>query len=1328
MAWGETLWQKRERERLLAEQFPELQDNSPDKVMQVDNYRSNNGGFVSEFSQRVMRLAKHAAEVAEQSQAGAPIEVQAAADREREGIRPPLTHSESVAMIDAIKTLGEGGFAPGQSPIDELNRKNRIAAGLPAVSDYSPEARALPDFGAGSAYDESRFKPRIAPINADPLAQNLMSGSWQSVAREIPGIAAETLRLTGDLTALPATVPGAALRGALAQGSINPSRLAAGAAMGASHPYSSDPYATGSDVLGVSRLPRGLQGVAGLGAQTLTDAIGAGIYEGNVDPFPTPNRSLRDVAQEAVQAGRLPDSDLIDQSAGVYQFTLGRPRYPDQRIFTTEAGKRFLKEGPSLPGVAGAADKPLTLEDINALKAKVVAEGMTPENKAELEQQLARLFAPDYNAVPEKPPTASDITVNLRRAREAEGRIGGGAESRADMMRRVRDELAASRPKLTPQQERQQQLLTEARANIDKFTRSVEEYEGFLREATDPAEVDLIQRNIDAQRAAIWREISRAAGFDDARPATSGAADIPGQGPFFRPKDTDKPATGRPERWMRQRLPEGPPAKPEKMGPITKAAIAAEEAAERAAREAIEAENKARAGRAPDFLSERYPTGGKELPGKRGFSFRRPQTVDIPTTGTARSTPGDMYRSNLPPLEKPTKERMSFSDVIAEVMSAPISAKGSFDLSFGLRQGAFYVAGHPISAAGNFGRSLRAAASDGGYNEIMARINARPWARIRDEIAKVEITNLNGPINKREEAMASRLFNIIPGYKASQRAYSAFANLARDDLFEKMLRKWGPDWSQVPDDELKRWGKLVNVSTGRGSLPGFLQNNRIAGTPILWAPRFLAARFIMPFELFSSPIVRKEAARQIASFVGVNTALLASAKATGVAEVEMDPRSSDFGQFKVGDRRYDPWAGYRPIVNLLTRVAPRASDIQNADDRDEMLRNIFLTGSRKSTSTGEVFDAGALEIVKDFLRGKLSPTAGTLVNLKWGDALERDVSPRDAAIDLFAPLFLKDMYEAVREEGWMGAAATAPAVVGIGVNSYEKPPLQQALDEQGVDWKNASPGEKDRIRRENPEVARLMDEEAIERGGRQARAVEVRRELEAQQAEADKHLERDPGWVAGWREQTNDRLRELAIRKDEIYADVDFKEGRWPVLEEYFRQLNAAELPDGSIDWDRIEKWRGALPAEDDQFIDENTGLGGTDKVREYRADRRAIAEAGYWDLRDEVFDYFLESIQMAPGSFKFDDFWEEVRRQYRGHAIDYLDKANPTWRQTRPQSDVLLANAEAEKLRGKFDDGLGEYRKQWLAQNMDTYELLVKWGYRTPGAQEAANYAGVGR
>lgn len=382
-----------------------------------------------------------------------------------------------------------------------------------------------------------------------------------------------------------------------------------------------------------------------------------------------------------------------------------------------------------------------------------------------------------------------------------------------------------------------------------------------------------------------------------------------------------------------------------------------------------------------------------------------------------------------------------------------------------------------------------------------------------------------------------------------------------------------------------------------------------------------------------------------------------------------------------------------------------------------------------------------------FVTSRFSTTGRAVINQAMGeDFFGRPLDdPKEriaqAVSDLFAPIGVGNVLGAVgigpENEGRLGTAGQLIQSAGPNVRAETNPQLKdrKAREQFGKSWEELTPRERLEVEEANPDLVAELEQRRAEGAaqGRQSdiraeRAAEVQKEIEEKQSVLDQQLEDDPGFAPQWREKTGELQRELGIRKDEIYADVDFGEGNWPILDQYFKVLDEAELPGGDIDFDKVDAWRATLTPEQDKFIDDNTGLKLSPKAREWREDRRTIEDAGYWDVRDQVFKYFLEAQGMAPDSWQFDDYWTEVRKQYRAYAVEYLDQVNPNWRETSPQADVLLANAEADRLRGKFDQGLGEARKQWLSGHLDIYELLTKWGYRTPGREEALNYAGVGQ
>ena len=65
-------------------------------------------------------------------------------------------------------------------------------------------------------------------------------------------------------------------------------------------------------------------------------------------------------------------------------------------------------------------------------------------------------------------------------------------------------------------------------------------------------------------------------------------------------------------------------------------------------------------------------------------------------------------------------------------------------------------------------------------------------------------------------------------------------------------------------------------------------------------------------------------ARDLAIFVGTGVSILAALKLSGAADVEVDPRSANFGKVRVGNTRLDFWCGYTPIARLAAQLMTEA--------------------------------------------------------------------------------------------------------------------------------------------------------------------------------------------------------------------------------------------------------------------------------------------------------------------------------------------------------------------------------------------------------------------
>lgn len=149
----------------------------------------------------------------------------------------------------------------------------------------------------------------------------------------------------------------------------------------------------------------------------------------------------------------------------------------------------------------------------------------------------------------------------------------------------------------------------------------------------------------------------------------------------------------------------------------------------------------------------------------------------------------------------------------------------------------------------------------------------------------------------------------------------------------------------------------------------------------------------------------------------MGTGIALAAKAAGM-EVEVDPRSSDFGKIKVGDTRYDIWGGFVQYVTLISRLA---------------------TGETKSGDLVKKLGKRQDDAFYTFLRSKASPELGTGLNFATNERLDYEpVTIGGEALDFISPILWADVADAYKDGGVQKAFITALlAAHGVGATTYE---------------------------------------------------------------------------------------------------------------------------------------------------------------------------------------------------------------------------------------------------------------------------------------------------
>jgi len=301
--------------------------------------------------------------------------------------------------------------------------------------------------------------------------------------------------------------------------------------------------------------------------------------------------------------------------------------------------------------------------------------------------------------------------------------------------------------------------------------------------------------------------------------------------------------------------------------------------------------------------------------------------------------------------------------------------KASFDNSFWGRQG-FKVMLNPKYSkvwAKNFGKSFKDIYKTlkGGNKAGDAVIDA----------TKAEIYSrknyLNGNYKKGtkldigiiEEEFPTSLPSKIPGlgrgFKASEVAYEAGAIRLRADLADKMYSMAGKVGVDMTDKvEVGAINQLINSMTGRGKL-NVAEGSQQAINKAFFSVKFFKSNldFLLNPKTAKSVFARKEAAKHLLTVGATTTVILGIADKLWPGSVEWDPRSSNFGQIKMGNIKYDITGGARTILIALARISA----------------SVLGKKSFKSSTTGiltnvnDMYGRDGMGFIWDFVEGKFSP-------------------------------------------------------------------------------------------------------------------------------------------------------------------------------------------------------------------------------------------------------------------------------------------------------------------------------------------------------------------
>ena len=656
----------------------------------------------------------------------------------------------------------------------------------------------------------------------------------------------------------------------------------------------------------------------------------------------------------------------------------------------------------------------------------------------------------------------------------------------------------------------------------------------------------------------------------------------------------------------------------------------------------------------------------------------------------------------------------TLKDKFMDILNIPRALIASGDVSYPLRQGLLLGLADPVAGGKMIWNSLHAFASptyaDEAYR-LASGLTGTPLQQAKtNALLRWGMDVLGGAGGAEEQFRTGLLGRKIFGsneagriLQASDRSFATAGNIQRwevgqkyvDDLIRTYLKP-GEDATsvtvindilknRVPEQDGKRLADTLNILTGRTSWKKLTQGEtgQILNAGF-FSPGFFAARLqapfllpmraielakqdpsllLNPYRMYSQDPAMRLQARMFGGLVAQGLGFYGAmkvAQAYGLPDVnmELDPRKSDFGKLKVGTTYYDPWGGYTPMVRALAQE---------------------ITGERIS-QRGEKYATDRMEVVKQFLRSKVSPTVGfgwdalsgqTFTNQRV--SFEKN-SLEDRALASLVPLFMQDVVTGFKEGGLPSAAAMLPSAFGLGVQSYQSmPQLKDSIASEitggrKTNFNDLTGPEKQLVLND----ARVIQKQTeFEQGIPAGSFSEAIRKIQDDRTNQEKLFMWRAATGQDTRKQLADNMAELqritTAKREQSLKDFNVPGAAAPTsaLQEALNawrslydaaDLGASEgIKTNKIDWDKFETMQKELFAqltpEQIDFIEQRSKYQATPEAQWWFNNRDYVNSSKYYDIPDRVYKQYANQVRAVDRNIQ--TYGQLL------NALDYLKYSN---------------------------------------------------------------------
>jgi len=658
-----------------------------------------------------------------------------------------------------------------------------------------------------------------------------------------------------------------------------------------------------------------------------------------------------------------------------------------------------------------------------------------------------------------------------------------------------------------------------------------------------------------------------------------------------------------------------------------------------------------------------------------------------------------------------------------DALNLPRTTFASYDISFPLRQGIGLIGEEEWFRAWKpMMKSIRW--SDTNAKALYDEILADPYWEKYGEMSGIAVADPLGTvpgITQEQfifrDTLANQFAKKFPGIKQSQFAYTSFGNKLRWGVFKKYIKIMENSGKPFTEADVKRVGTVVNMFSGWGKL-GNLEKVLPELSTVIFSPRFWASQIErVPYGIYAAirtPALRPMVARNLGAFVSANMAMLGLLKLSGVADVELDPRSTDFGRARIGPTRIDVTGGLGKTLRFFVQQA---------------------SGTAKAASTGTFYPVDRMKDILREIQGHLSPAASLGVDIITGTTFVGE--PMEATKSGFkaqfwnrmVPGFIQDTVDAIRAQGPMGALVGPLAATGASVLTYQTPfDKQRALYDTVAKEKGYSNFDDMAAAIGTPKASEIAkaDQRVIDlqpeiekyktlRGGTANRSMtDVRNDYVGAQDEDDTAVGNGTMTRKVWLDNYKERQQNLGSAYAEYLKEnpdmaaklaetaKDLNPFALPVTATpdqvraaYFKLFDAYKGPDQLISqeaWGKldpeIDRFRTGLTPTQLTSLDENLAAGKSPLVQEYKADQQKLQP--YWDMQDTLWTEFAaKNAKLAPfANVPYQDFLKNLGDQYvsEGKSADYANmngyvKAFNKFLDARTQR-YIFQNPEIDALR----------------------------------------------